>query len=435
MTISETASSLSEAITYPSVPLPENPNNGIEVRDLGKRFRIVTERSGRMSGFLMHRLMSRRHRRDLWALKDVSFDVAKGEILGIIGTNGAGKTTLLRAITGISPATVGDVRRLPRVAALLDLSAGFHPTLTGFENLFLTASILGLSRAELRARLPEIVAFAGIDGKYLDQPVRYYSSGMLTRLGFSLAIHTDPDVVLIDEVLAVGDAEFQTKSAQKLLEFHDQGKAMILVSHVVSIVDQFCTRAIWLHGGKVRMDGPAPEIVNEYRTFINSRIRKRVHIDALHDHEAEHALGSAELPVLAEFSDIKLTNEKGVTPDAFQTFGTMIIEATVTAKRPVHDADLLVGILFGTGVIVAEISARELGVDLGEVSGTRRMRITLEPLLLQKGRFFLELILCDREDPRLELGRSDNVWFAVDMPFLAKGPTCPAALQCEFEME
>jgi ABC-type polysaccharide/polyol phosphate transport system ATPase subunit len=202
--------------------------------------------------------------RDLWALREISLSVQRGESLGLIGRNGAGKTTALRLIAGISRPTRGRVRTQGRVASLLNVGAGFHRELTGRENVLLNGVILGLSRAEIRARYDQIVEFAGLE-RFMDTPLKHYSSGMYARLAFGVAAHADPDVLLVDEVLSVGDAAFQDRSLRRMLEFRDRGRAaVVFVSHNLAAVELMCERALWLDRGQVRGHGPSAEVIRAY---------------------------------------------------------------------------------------------------------------------------------------------------------------------------
>jgi homopolymeric O-antigen transport system ATP-binding protein len=199
-----------------------------------------------------------------WALRDVSFDVEAGESVAILGPNGAGKSTLLSTIVGVTSPTSGALWCKGRVGALLELGTGFHPDLTGLENIHLNASLLGLRRAEVRRKLPSIVEFSELR-EFIDEPVRTYSSGMIARLGFSVAIHVDPEILILDEVLAVGDQNFRRKCEQKIHQFAREGKTLLFVSHGLESVLAMCRRAIWLEQGRIRKDGPAEEVVRMYR--------------------------------------------------------------------------------------------------------------------------------------------------------------------------
>jgi ABC-type polysaccharide/polyol phosphate transport system ATPase subunit len=198
-----------------------------------------------------------------WALKNVSFTLDPGEGLAVIGGNGAGKSTLLSIVAGLAPCDEGRVTVDGRIAALFELGSGFHPDLTGVENIRLNASLLGLSRARMRELFDQIVEFSGI-GDFVDEPIRTYSSGMLMRLAFSVAIHLDPEVLLVDEVLAVGDAAFQQKCFDRILEFRRAGKTLLCVSHAVGMVQQLCDRAIWLDHGELVMDGKLEQVFDAY---------------------------------------------------------------------------------------------------------------------------------------------------------------------------
>jgi lipopolysaccharide transport system ATP-binding protein len=204
-----------------------------------------------------------------WALKDVSFEVTKGEVIGIIGANGAGKSTLLKILNRITEPTTGGADVYGRVGALLEVGTGFHPELTGRENIFLNGAILGMSRAEIRQKFDEIIAFAEIE-KFLDTPVKRYSSGMYVRLAFAVAAHLEPEILLIDEVLSVGDAQFQKKSLAKMEEVAaNDGRTVIFVSHSMSTVSRLCPRVIWLRGGEVAADGASSDVIQQYSNIAS----------------------------------------------------------------------------------------------------------------------------------------------------------------------
>lgn len=208
------------------------------------------------------------HKQRFYALKNVSFQVRDGESVGLIGSNGAGKSTLLSIVAGLSRAETGTVSVEGRVAALLELGSGFHPDLTGAENLILNASLLGLSRRETYAAVDSIVDFSEI-GEFIHEPLRTYSSGMVVRLAFAVAIHTKPDILIIDEVLGVGDASFQAKSSAALRAMRDQGKTILFVSHSGHAVRQMCDQAIWLDHGEVMAQGDVGEVLEAYEGFAS----------------------------------------------------------------------------------------------------------------------------------------------------------------------
>ena len=239
----------------------------VQVKDLSKRYYIGKKQSGSLRETLSHaagNLFSKTESEEFWALKDVSFEVQQGEVLGIIGKNGAGKSTLLKILSRITEPTTGSVVIDGRVSSLLEVGTGFHPELTGRENIFLNGAILGMKRAEIRKKFDEIVAFSGIE-QFIDTPVKRYSSGMYVRLAFAVAAHLEPEILIIDEVLAVGDAEFQKKCLGKMKDVSEQqGRTVIFVSHNMSAILNLCARTIFLRNGRLNMDGNSISVINEY---------------------------------------------------------------------------------------------------------------------------------------------------------------------------
>ncbi|HMF12188.1 MAG TPA: ABC transporter ATP-binding protein, partial [Gemmataceae bacterium] len=216
-----------------------------------------------LSGFL--RRPSRRDddNESIWALRDVSFQVPRGEVIGIIGRNGAGKSTLLKILSRITTPTGGSIKVRGRVSSLLEVGTGFHDELTGRENVYLNGSILGMRKREVDERFDAIVDFAGVE-RFLDTPIKRYSSGMRLRLGFAVAAHLDPDVLIVDEILAVGDAGFQKKCLDAMEGLHSGGRTVLFVSHNMVAVENLCSRAIWIDAGSVRMDGGAKDVIESY---------------------------------------------------------------------------------------------------------------------------------------------------------------------------
>src|SRR5882762_4990238 len=200
----------------------------------------------------------------MWALRDVSFQVREGEALGIVGHNGAGKTTILRILSSITSPTEGEIRVRGRMAALVGSGSGFQPELTGLENVYLHGAMLGMRRSEIRRKLDSIIEFSGV-GRYIEVPVKRYSSGMYVRLGFSIAAHLDPDILLLDEVLAVGDAAFQAKCLERIAELRKDGRTMVFISHDLAAVYSLCDRALLLSHGSILSDGPPRQVIDEYQ--------------------------------------------------------------------------------------------------------------------------------------------------------------------------
>lgn len=239
----------------------------IEFIDVSKRFQLAEGRT--LREFLPALFRGRGWSAPFHALRNVSFAVGRGETIGIIGRNGSGKSTALKLIAGVMAPSEGGVHVYGRVSPLIELGAGFHPDLTGRENVHLNASILGISGREIRARFHDIVEFAELRD-FIETPVKRYSSGMYMRLGFSVAIYSDPDILLIDEVLAVGDAVFQEKCLAKIREFQRQGVTIVLVSHAMPMINQFCSRAILLHGGQLLADGAPQEVTRQYLELMHA---------------------------------------------------------------------------------------------------------------------------------------------------------------------
>src|SRR5919106_4982020 len=235
--------------------------DAIEIDGVSKRFRLFRQKPSS----LKQRVLTARSRADeLWALHDVSFDVREGTTFGLIGHNGSGKTTLLKCIAGILRPTSGTIRQRGRLAALLELGAGFHPELTGRENVYLNASFLGLSRKETDLVYDDVVAFAELE-EFMDNQVKFYSSGMLVRLGFAVAVHVDPDVLLVDEVLAVGDEAFQAKCLDRIRRFQSEGRTIVLVTHALDTVREVCDEAVMLERGQVHAIGSPDDVVRTMR--------------------------------------------------------------------------------------------------------------------------------------------------------------------------
>jgi len=261
----------------PQTPAAPRDDVRIAVEGVSKRFLLGGARGSDLrERFSLPHLLGRRNQtpigptREFWALRDVDFRIYSGEAVGVIGHNGSGKSTLLKLLTGILPPTSGRVRAHGRIGALIEVGAGFHPDLSGRENVYLNGSILGLSRKEIARRFDEIVSFADLE-QFIDTPVKRYSSGMYMRLGFSIASHLDPEILLVDEVLAVGDAYFQNRCIRRLNEFVAQGGTVLLVSHATGQVRDFCTRCLWLDHGQLIADGPTDEVLDRYMAMVAQR--------------------------------------------------------------------------------------------------------------------------------------------------------------------
>ena len=239
------------------------PDAAIVLSQVGKCYYLHKHKVFIVKEIFKRLIGKRTDREEFWALKDVTFSIGAGESVAIVGRNGAGKSTLLGLLAGTVYPTLGSVSVTGRIGALLELGAGFHPDLTGRENIYLNASLLGLQKLEVEAKFDQIVAFSGLED-FIDVPLRTYSSGMQVRLGFSVAAHTDPKILLMDEVFAVGDQEFQLKCRARIEEFKAQKKTMLFVGHGLETLRGICERAVWLEHGRVVADGPFDEVLSRY---------------------------------------------------------------------------------------------------------------------------------------------------------------------------
>lgn len=240
-------------------------DNAVVVENLSKKFRLYHERNQSLKSAVLRRRKTIHE--DFWAVRDVSFDVPRGQTFGLIGRNGSGKSTLLKMLARIYVPDAGSIRSYGRLASLLEVGSGFHPELSGRENIFLNGSILGLTRKQVLERYDEIVEFSGV-GRFIDQPVKNYSSGMYVRLGFAVAINVRPDILVVDEVLAVGDGAFKKKSSEKFAELTESGCTVILVSHSLAQVRKICDTVAWLDGGRLRVVGDAKSVTTAYEAAL-----------------------------------------------------------------------------------------------------------------------------------------------------------------------
>jgi lipopolysaccharide transport system ATP-binding protein len=322
------------------------------------------------------------------ALKGVDLRIPKGATVGIIGRNGSGKSTLLKLMTGIYAPTTGTIDVNGRISALLELGAGFHPDFTGRENILINGIILGMSRGEVKDRMPEIIEFAEL-GEFIDEPVRTYSSGMFMRLAFAVATHVDPEVLIIDEILSVGDEHFGRKSQTKMNEFRRSGKTIVLVTHDLGTVQNWCTSAAWIDGGRVRMYGNAADVVNEYRRAVAA-----AEIEAQKTgHSALDQPGLAlpsvvqveEAPPVGTVSAVRLKDGKGSTQQAFSPDSPLTIELDWALREKAR-------VSFGLDLLSADgrlvFSTAWNG---GELSGSGTARLELTRLGLGGGVY--ELLL------------------------------------------
>jgi len=352
----------------------------IEIRDLSKSFRLYTSKTeSAIERFLM--LKRSRYER-LWALKDINLTVQEGRVVGIIGPNGSGKSTLLKVLSRIYRPDTGTFAVNGNVAALLELGAGFHPELTGRENIFLNGSILGLTRREIVKRFDEIVDFSGLE-KFLDTPIKNYSSGMVVRLGFSVAMAIDPEVLLIDEVLGVGDLNFSKKSFLKIKSFAESGRTILFVSHDLSVVGSFADEVVWLDEGMIRGQGNPMEIINSYMQDLQIR-RDEIHSKgrALQAEAQRERTGSGEVTI----EQVRMLDSRGEEKYLFNAGEDMTVDISYKAREPIgsHSLYLAFHAFDGRMVIGPILRPYEAPIE-----GAGGIRIRFPGLPLLKGEYFL----------------------------------------------
>lgn len=327
------------------------------------------------------------------ALTDVTFQVAPGEAVGIIGPNGSGKSTLLKLLAGILQPTTGSLSVRGRLAALLELGAGFHPEISGRENVEISGLLLGLTRRQIAARFDEIVRFAEIE-EFLDAPVKTYSSGMAVRLGFSIAAHCDPDVLLVDEVLAVGDEAFARRSLEKFAEFERAGKTIVLVSHDLALVEERCRRALWLDRGRLAADGPAGETVALYRERV-----------AVHESERRGepppAAAAGSPPRIgsgaATLASVRLLDSAGLPTSRITSGAPARLEMEVAASSPLSDFVFGFGISTVAGMTVFGSNTAIDGFVAGELGGKATALLDLSSLDLAPGVYSVDAAIHARD--------------------------------------
>jgi ABC-2 type transport system ATP-binding protein len=351
----------------------------VDVENVWKTFRIFQNRNTTLKQALTRR--GGEQFRDFWALQDVSFNIPSGSTFGLVGANGAGKSTMLKLLTRIMVPDRGRVATHGRVSALLELGAGFHPELSGRENIFLNGSILGMSAASLRARLDEIVDFSGLE-EFIDQPVKTYSSGMYARLGFSVAVAVEPDILLIDEVLAVGDEQFQRRCTEKMAEMRSGGRTVILVSHSLATVQQICDQAVWLDHGRVRATGNTEDVVNDYLASVTTTFRL--------DERGRQRTGTGEVSLEGE-----LVLPRGKSSPA--TGDPVIVRLVWSTDRVLDDVDFgfMIRTTDGYAVAGAGHSIDNATHTIGPGAGV--VEYVIPKLALMPGAYHLAAIVLDRK--------------------------------------
>jgi ABC-2 type transport system ATP-binding protein len=355
----------------------------VVVDDVSKRFRMYRERNQSLKAALMR---GKRAKYDeFWALRDVSFEIPRGSTFGLVGENGSGKSTLLKCIANILRPDGGRITTTGKMAALLELGSGFHPELSGRENVYLNGSILGLSRRELDARFDAIVDFAGV-AEFIDQPVKNYSSGMYVRLGFSVAINVDPDILLVDEVLAVGDAAFQAKCMEKFADLRNAGKTIVIVSHDSSVMRGMCDEVAWLEHGRLHSVGKPGEVVDEY---VDETMAERS--DHHTDEQGQDRWGTGEV----QLDRLRVVGPAGVDTSRLRTGEPVTFRLEYTARHRVERPVF--------GLEIRSITGQHLWGDHSKtgscvpdaIEGAGVMELAVPRLMLQPGSYEMAASVVD----------------------------------------
>ncbi|MEW6085915.1 MAG: ABC transporter ATP-binding protein [Chloroflexota bacterium] len=343
--------------------------------------------------------------RELWALEDVSFTLNKGDSLGLIGPNGAGKTTILKMLAKITHPTSGVVNIKGRVAALIELGAGFHPDLTGRENVFLNGAILGLSNREISRSFDRIVDFSGLE-KFIDTPVKRYSSGMYVRLGFSVAAHIEPDVLLVDEVLAVGDAQFRQKCAGRIAELRKLGTTIVFVAHNLYLVKSVCDSAIYMNHGRIQAYGDTIHTISAYESWMfQNPITKA---GGLLDEQGPNDSASVT------FTNVEIRSLNGEDGKKFRYDDAIEIRVHYEAKQPIHQPNLVLRIARSDGTTCFMIRTNDYGKHLEDLSGNGVISVAVDPLQLASGAYAIEAKLMMSSIDGVPLALKHSPWFEVE---------------------
>ncbi|MEJ2745537.1 MAG: ABC transporter ATP-binding protein [bacterium] len=387
----------------------------IEVKNIGKRFHLKHGGRHTIKAAAMGLLRRRKARGDFWALKEISFDVEAGKTVGIIGANGAGKSTLLGILARTMRPTEGTIAVRGRVSSLLELGAGFHPDLTGAENVYLNGSILGLSRREIRSKFDGIVSFAELD-QFIDMPVKHYSSGMYVRLGFAVAVEVNPDVLLIDEVMAVGDETFKRKCLAKITQFRREGKTLLIVSHDLDTITEVSDTVLLLDGGKIVNVGEPGQVVDQYKSLGYFKAGKVV----------VREWGTKE----AEIAAVRFMDRDGKQIERLGSGEPLLVEIDYRAHRRIEDPVFGFSVTKSDGTLCCGSNTIIDAYPIPFIEGVGTLRLRFDTLPLIQGKYYFSFSMHAR-DHKTNYHRMDN-WFSIWIDCARKAEGI-VSLGCEWE--
>jgi len=385
-------------------------SNAVELREVGKRFKRMGDRRDSLKERIVRGRGSRAE--DFWAVRNISFDVPAGSVYGLIGHNGSGKSTLLKMIGGIYRPTEGSITAQGRVASLIELGAGFHPDMSGRENIALNGSILGLSRKEIAEVTGEIIDFSGL-AEFINEPVKHYSSGMYVRLGFAVAVHMKPDVLLVDEVLAVGDEEFQRKCFDHLYALRRSGRTIIVVSHGLGQLEGLCDEIAWLEHGELQQRGQAVETIAAYLARVNAdEAARNPMVSSTREGDLGARAGDQTVQVLrADIVDVD-----GAPLTHAMTGSTFRVRLGITTAGQILGPNVRIALQHESGPLVAMINNHAIGVDFSWIEGAHDVEIDIVGNPLLPGRYRVHVDVFDHTGTRLLDNWNDALEFAVRSP-------------------
>ena len=368
--------------------------NAIEIKNLSKKFKTYHNKESNLKYAFLNLLKGKRSKlhSEFWALKDININIEKGKTVGFIGRNGSGKSTLLKLISKILYPDGGAIETHGKISTLIELGSGFHPELTGRENVYINASILGFSRAEVTRKFKDIVAFSGLE-QFIDNPVKTYSSGMYVRLGFSVAININPDILLVDEVLAVGDEAFQRKCIEKITEFKKQGRTIVFVSHDLETVKELCDRVFLLHDGQLLKQGKPLDVISEYHRLLigSSEFPAKEKEAGLDLKNSTNRWGSREV----EIKEVVFLDEAHRETTILKVGKTFRARIHYRAHREVENPVFGIAIYNNNAVHVTGPNTRFDGFKTGTVTGEGYVEYEIPSLPLMPGAYFFSAAIYD----------------------------------------